>query len=114
MQRQSGLPVAFGGLLSGSRQFRISEMTGARSNALLGLTVTSGNGLGGKSVALARPLTVTEYGASRAISHEYDAAVAAEGLQAVVAVPVIVRRRVRGVLYGALRQPVAFGDRPIS
>ena len=30
------------------------------------------------------------------ISHEYDAAVAAEGLRSVLAVPVVVRRRVRG------------------
>lgn len=114
MRRASGLPIAFGGLLDGPRQFRISEVSGNRSNALRHLAITTGNGLGGKAVALAQPLTVTEYGTSRAISHEYDAAVVAEGMHSVIAVPVIVRRRVRGVLYGALREPLALGDRPIS
>lgn len=114
MRRASGLPVAFGGLVTGPRRFRISEMSGGRAGTLLGLTVTSGNGLGGKTVALARPVAVTHYGESRVITHEYDAAVSAEGLESVVAVPVIVRRRVRGVLYGALREPLALGDRPIT
>lgn len=60
---------------------------------------------------MSRPCAVTDYRSSRHISHEYDVAVAAEGLRSVVAVPVVVRRRVRGVLYGALREPVTLGDR---
>jgi DNA-binding CsgD family transcriptional regulator len=114
MRRASGLPVVFGGLLTDNRQLRIEELVGTESGALSGLVVATGNGLGGKSLALTRPLTVPDYRASRAISHEYDAAVLAEGLRAVLAVPVVVRRRVRGVLYGALRQPMALGDRTLT
>ncbi|MFF3560679.1 response regulator transcription factor [Streptomyces sp. NPDC002574] len=114
MRRASGLPVAFGGLLPDPRELRISELSGTATASLQGLAVTLGNGLGGKTIALGRPLAVTDYGASRVISHEYDAAVAAEGLRSVLAVPVVVRRRVRGVLYGALRHPTALGDRPVS
>ncbi|MDX3072213.1 response regulator transcription factor [Streptomyces sp. NPDC088354] len=114
MRRASGLPVAFGGLLPDPRELRISELSGTATASLQGLAVTLGNGLGGKTIALGRPLAVTDYGASRVISHEYDAAVAAEGLRSVLAVPVVVRRRVRGVLYGALRHPAALGDRPVS
>ncbi|MFE1763568.1 response regulator transcription factor [Streptomyces angustmyceticus] len=114
LRRATGLPVAFGGLLAGTGRYRINELAGTETTVLHGLDIAQGNGLGGKAATLCRPLAVTDYGASSVISHEYDAAVAAEGLRSVLAVPVIVRRRVRGVLYGALRRPVRLGDRPLS
>ncbi|MFG2826285.1 response regulator transcription factor [Streptomyces sp. NPDC048434] len=114
LRRASGLPVAFGGLLAGTGRYRINELAGTETAVLHGLDILQGNGLGGKAVALSRPFAVTDYSVSSVISHEYDAAVAAEGLRSVLAVPVIVRRRVRGVLYGALRRPVRLGDRPLS
>ncbi|MGW3634967.1 response regulator transcription factor [Streptomyces sp. NPDC005122] len=115
LRRVTGLPVAFGGLVeSGRAQVRISELSGTATPALSALAVSSGNGLGGKAVALARPCAVTDYSASRQISHEYDVAVATEGLCSVLAVPVVVRRRVRGVLYGALRTAQPLGDRTLG
>jgi len=124
MRRSGLLPVAFGGLVpvSGTpgqpqvpgRAFRITELSGTGGDSLRGLGITTGNGLGGKALAMARPYAVTDYRISRVISHEYDAAVAAEGLRSVLAVPIVVHRRVRGVLYGALRQPYALGDRPLT
>lgn len=115
LRRATGLPVAFGGLVEpGRAQVRISELSGTATPALSALAVSSGNGLGGKAVALARPCAVTDYSASRQISHEYDAAVATEGLCSVIAVPVVVRRRVRGVLYGALRTAQPLGDRTLG
>ncbi|PZG82206.1 helix-turn-helix transcriptional regulator [Streptomyces sp. NTH33] len=115
LRRATGLPVAFGGLIEPGRpRVRISELTGTTTLALSSLAVTSGSGLGGKAVALGRPCAVTDYSLSRRISHEYDAPVAAEGLRSVLAVPVVVRRRVRGVLYGALRTAQPLGDRTLS
>ena len=115
LRRTTGLPVAFGGLVEAGRpQMRISELSGTATAALRALAITSGNGLGGKAVALVRPCAVTDYSASRQISHEYDVPVAAEGLWSIVAVPVVVRRRVRGVLYGALRTVQPLGDRTLS
>lgn len=124
MRRSGMLPVAFGGLVAGpagglgsygtARAFTISELSGTDTESLRGLTIATGNGLGGKTLAMGRPLSVIDYGASRVISHEYDPAVAAEGLRSVLAVPVVVRRQVRGILYGALRQPYALGDRPMA
>ncbi|MFH9612647.1 response regulator transcription factor [Streptomyces pratensis] len=111
LRRASGLPVVFGGLLSDARHARIAELSGAQTPALRGLVISAGSGLGGKAIALSRPCAVTDYPSSRHISHEYDTAVAAEGLRSVVAVPVVVRRAVRGVLYGALREPLTLGDR---
>jgi DNA-binding CsgD family transcriptional regulator len=115
LRRATGLPVAFGGLVeSGRPQIRISELSGTATTALSSLAVASGNGLGGKVVALSRPCAVTDYSASRQITHEYDVAVATEGLKSVLAVPVVVRRRVRGVLYGALRTAQPLGDRTLN
>jgi DNA-binding CsgD family transcriptional regulator len=115
LRRTTGLPVAFGGLVeSGRPRIRISELSGTATTSLLALAVTSGNGLGGRTVALARPCAVADYSLSKQISHEYDAPVAAEGLRSVLAVPVVVRRRVRGVLYGALRDARPLGDRMMT
>ncbi|UUU29915.1 helix-turn-helix transcriptional regulator [Streptomyces sp. CA-210063] len=115
LRHATGLPLAFAGLIEpGPGQLRISELHGNRTTALQGLAVRSGNGLGGKTFALARPCRVTDYSLSRHISHEYDAAVAAEGIRSVLAVPVVVRRQVRGVLYGALRAAQPLGDRTVG
>lgn len=114
LRRISGLPMAFGGPVAGPGRLRISELSGASTNALRGLAVTSGSGLGGKAVALARPFAVTDYPAARTISHEYDGAVAREGLRSVVAVPVVVGGTVRAVLYGALRDALPMGARVMS
>ncbi|MFE2984768.1 response regulator transcription factor [Streptomyces sp. NPDC059262] len=120
LRRSTGLPVAFGGLMAGgpmtggAGSVRIGELSGAVTGALRGLAIATGNGLGGKALALSRPCAVTDYPVSRHISHEYDAAVAAEGLLSVLAVPVVVRRRVRGVLYGALRTAQPLGDRTLG
>ncbi|MDF3298587.1 helix-turn-helix transcriptional regulator [Streptomyces tropicalis] len=114
LRRATGLPVVFGGLVEpGGPRVRISELSGTTTRALSSLAVTSGNGLGGRAVALARPCAVTDYSSSPRISHEYDIPVAAEGLRSVLAVPVVVRRRVRGVLYGALRSAQPLGDRAL-
>src|SRR5690606_28194865 len=115
LRRTAGLPVAFGGLVeAGRHQVRISELSGTATPALRSLAVASGTGLGGRAAALARPCAVTDYSASRRISHECGAPVAAEGLRSVVAVPVVVRRRVRGVLYGALRSAHPLRDRTLG
>lgn len=114
LRRTTGLPVAFGGLMEAGRQTRISELSGTATHALRSLVVTSGNGLGGKAVVLARPCVVTDYSVSRQISHEYDAPVAVEGLRSVLAVPVVVRHSVRGVLYGALRTALPLGGRMLA
>jgi LuxR family transcriptional regulator, regulator of acetate metabolism len=111
LRRSTGLPIVFGGLLQDTQRLRIAQVSGAQTTALHGLGINAGNGLGGKSIALSRPCAVTDYHEARHISHEYDGPVATEGLRSVLAVPVVVRRRVRGVLYGALRRAVPLGDR---
>ncbi|MGW6566386.1 response regulator transcription factor [Streptomyces sp. NPDC054975] len=110
LRRSTGLEIVFGGLLH-DRRLRIAELNGALTPALRGLAISAGSGLGGRCVALSRPCAVVDYPSARHITHEYDAPVSAEGLRSVIAVPVVVRRKVRGVLYGALRDALPLGDR---
>ncbi|TDC92955.1 LuxR C-terminal-related transcriptional regulator [Actinomadura sp. 7K507] len=116
LQRTTGLPVVFGGAVSGGGQDRlhITELVGNTTDSLDGLVVQHGNGLGGKAMATARPLWVSNYPCSASISHDYDKPVGREGLLSIVAVPIVVRRRVRGVLYGALREPLSLADRVVG
>ncbi|GAA4445703.1 hypothetical protein GCM10023148_52480 [Actinokineospora soli] len=108
--RQAGLPVAFAGEVSASR-LRLVEFSGTRTTGLHNLEVHPGTGLGGRVVVQGRPAGVTDYGSARTITHDYDRPVLAEGLSSILAVPIQAGGRCRAVLYGALRQPLAFGDR---
>ncbi|OLT17680.1 helix-turn-helix transcriptional regulator [Actinomadura sp. CNU-125] len=114
LHRSTGLPMVFGGALTGRDRLRITELVGGRTDSLNGLVVRHGNGLGGKAMALGRPAWVSDYPRAATISHDYDRPVGREGLLSIVAVPIVVRRRVRGVLYGALREPLGLADRVVG
>ncbi|MFI0357113.1 LuxR C-terminal-related transcriptional regulator [Actinomadura sp. 9N407] len=114
LQRSTGLPMVFGGALGGRDRMRITELVGGTTGSLDGLVVRRNSGLGGKAMALLRPVWVSDYPRASTISHDYDAPVADEGLLSIVAVPIVVRRNVRGVLYGALREPLSLADRVVS
>jgi LuxR family transcriptional regulator, regulator of acetate metabolism len=113
MRETTGLPLTFGGPVDSERQPKLTQFAGPITGALRGVTLEYGRGLGGKVVALRRPLVVNDYLSAGAISHHYDHIIAAEGLHAMVAVPVVVGRAVRAVLYGALRSAVPIGDRVV-
>ena len=107
-------PKGLGGAPSRRDRLCITELVGNTTDSLNGLVVRRGNGLGGKAMALGRPAWVSNYPCSAAISHDYDKPVGREGLLSIVAVPIVVRRRVRGVLYGALREPLGLADRIVG
>jgi DNA-binding CsgD family transcriptional regulator len=125
IRRVTGLPVAFGGLLTADgRALRLSDFAGTATLALHGLVVSAGSGLGGRVATTARPGRVEDYAADPRISHEYDAPVTAEGLRAIAAVPVtiggsmlvgaMVGGSVLGVLYAGTREPLAVGGRALE
>jgi DNA-binding CsgD family transcriptional regulator len=115
IRRVTGLPVAFGGLVSADgRQMRLTDFAGTATLALNGLIVGAGNGLGGRVVTSARPGRVEDYAADPRISHEYDAPVGAEGLRAIAAVPVTMGGPVLAVLYAGTREPIAVGGRAVE
>jgi LuxR family transcriptional regulator, regulator of acetate metabolism len=109
---QGGMDMAFGGKVSAdSSSLAISELCGARTRSLSNLVVRSGDGLGGKSLVLGRPASVTSYHAAQGITHVYDHAVGQEDLETVVALPVVVDSVPRLVIYLGNRSQVGLGDR---
>ncbi|WP_017541911.1 helix-turn-helix domain-containing protein [Nocardiopsis halophila] len=114
LRRASGLPVVFGGAVRATGRVHYTELFGAGTEAIRGLVVLQGRGLGGKAVSMRRPLWVPDYLEAEQISHEYDEAVRAEGLKALVATPIVVGGRERGVLLGGLRRSLALGDRTVA
>lgn len=109
----TGVPLAFGGTVLNGQQVRLTAFAGHTTGALRGVALDFGRGLGGKVVALRRPLAVNDYITANRISHDYDRVIAAEGLRAMVAAPVVVHGTVRAVLYGAIREALPLGDRAI-
>jgi DNA-binding CsgD family transcriptional regulator len=102
LARTSGVPVAFGGpTIEGT--VAITGIVGARTRALDGLTVSPRLGLGGRALVDTAPHATSDYGASRSITHDYDRHILGEGIAALVAVPVVVAGRARGMLYGGSR-----------
>lgn len=89
IQRRSQAPVVFGGLVRPDQSFiTISVLRGTATNSLANLQVRSGEGLGGKVLALRRPASVRSYPGAQGITRAYDHAVSPEGLEAIMCLPV--------------------------
>lgn len=106
----SGIPVAFGGAAVDG-VVAVTTITGARTTALHGLAVSPRLGLGGQALIDARPHATSDYGSSRRITHDYDRHILGEGIAALLAVPIVVAGRTRGMIYGGARVPGTVGDR---
>jgi DNA-binding CsgD family transcriptional regulator len=114
LHRVAGVPVTYGGLVRDAKSLHLSDLFGTTGNSLAGLSVQVGRGLGGRTLALGRPITVSDYHSATTISHDYDQPVRDEGIRSAIAVPVVVRRVVKAVLYCARREPVLLGDQTIQ
>ncbi|EWT03858.1 response regulator, partial [Intrasporangium chromatireducens Q5-1] len=106
----SGADLVFGGPVETGRGGRaavgIRSLEGNLGRSLAGLRVVAGVGLGGKALALGRPVMIRDYLGSAEIVHDYDDAVAPERIATVLAVPVVVEGDLRGLLYVASRADV--------
>lgn len=113
IHRLDGVDVAFAARLDDGpgASFTLGDMLGARAGSLNGIVSPVGFGVGGRCLALGRPVAVLDYVRARHITHQFDGAVSQEGLRAVLAVPIRVGGRIRGVVYGAARRPLRFGER---
>ncbi|MGK5533809.1 GAF domain-containing sensor histidine kinase [Streptomyces sp. URMC 129] len=89
-------------------------LAGVEGESLRDLVVPRGLGLGGKAAALLRPVWVQDYVLSGTITHDFDAPVSAEGLRALLALPMRFGGQFTGVLYVGLRRPARFGDDAIT
>lgn len=114
LKNGTGIPVAMFGDVTEPGKLKISHWVGLRTPALHDLVIDAGAGVGGRVLATRRPVGVSDYTRAKVISHEYDDAIRDEGLHSLVAVPVIVNRNVRGVLYAGVHSSVRLGDKVLE
>lgn len=114
LKTATGIPVTMYASLLADNRLQITQWVGLRTPALHNLIIEANVGVGGRVVATRRPFGVSDYTRANAISHEYDRAIQDEGLHSIVAVPVIVQREIRGVLYVGVHSPVRLGDKVIE
>lgn len=110
IREKVGVDIGFVADLDGPHQAVIRWLSGARTDSLQNLTVPVGQGIGGRVLALGRPVQVPDYVSSPTITHHFDAQVRGEGLAAMIGVPIMDDGKVIAIAYGALRQSAVFGD----
>lgn len=99
MARRTRFPIAFGGFIDHDIA-SVGSIVGAHTNALDGLAVRIERGLGGRAMRELRPRMTGDYGTATQITHDYDRWILGEGIGTLLAVPIVVEGRPRGVLYG--------------
>lgn len=114
LKTATGIPVTMYGTLHPDNRIQITQWIGLRTPTLQNMFIEQGTGVGGRVVATRRAVGVSDYTRANVISHEHDRAIQEEGLHSIVAVPVIVQREIRGVLYAGVHSPVRLGDKVIE
>ena len=114
LKNATSIPVTMYASLLADNRLQITQWVGLRTPALQNLIMEPGTGVGGRVVNTRRPVGVSDYVRANIISHENDQVMQDEGLHSLLAVPVIVRREIRGVLYVGVHSPVRLGDKVIE
>ncbi len=96
----------------GDTYVRVTD--GIRTDAFKAARLDVGAGLGGLVAQTCRPYATPDYPRDRRFKHTVDAIVNAEGLIAVLGVPVLLRERVIGVLFAANRRERPFADSEVA
>ncbi|MFJ6680154.1 response regulator transcription factor [Microbacterium sp. NPDC091382] len=109
LARQTRFPVVFGGLERGGA-VHVTAIAGTRTRSIEGLVVEAGRGLGGAAMLEKRPRLALDYRTARTITHDYDRAILGEGISTLLAVPVVVTGRPRGIVYCGSWTPGPVGD----
>src|SRR5699024_8548539 len=98
LTREIAMPVFFGGMaVEGSPV--LNEVSGMRTDNIRGLRIYPGRGLGGRVLTESRPRSVRNYRNDGSITHDYDRAVAGEGLTSILSMPVTAFGKTRGLVY---------------
>ncbi|GAA3658089.1 LuxR C-terminal-related transcriptional regulator [Microbacterium marinilacus] len=99
LSRRTRFPIAFGGLIENGTA-RMSAFFGNHTDSLDGLAVRPERGLGGRAMIEMRPRMTGDYRTARQITHDYDGYILGEGIGTLIAAPIVVDGKPRGVLYG--------------
>src|SRR5215472_8819232 len=112
----AGTDVAFVGVPDGTDRIVLLHKAGAATSALDRLVVPAGWGIAGRVIDSRRPHWVRDYLTDDSITHidRVDSSVAAEGVRAILAVPILHQDQVLGVLYGGQRTATSFGGRTVD
>lgn len=112
----AGTDVAFVGVPDGDDRIVLLHKAGAATSALDRLVVPAGWGLAGRVLDSRRPHSVRDYVTATSITHidRVDTSVAAEGVRAILAVPILHQDRVLGVLYAGRRSVTSFDGRTVD
>ncbi|TMR94030.1 helix-turn-helix transcriptional regulator [Nonomuraea basaltis] len=106
----TGVSLAFAGPVDRDGVL-LERFDGPVVGPLSGVKLSFGHGLGGKAASIQRPVVVNDYVRAPHITHQYDRIIQAEGLRAMVAVPVVVAKRTVAVIYAAFRDAQIIGGR---
>src|SRR5215470_3568833 len=112
----AGTDVAFVGVPDGDDRIVLLHKAQAAASALDRLVVPAGWGLAGRVMDSHRPHWVRDYLTADSIAHDarVDRSVAAEGVRAILAVPILHQGRVLGVLYAGQRRITSFDGRTVD
>ena len=114
LREATGIPVTIGGVVGEGHTLVLSESLGMRTSAMKDLKVHYGAGVGGKVMATGKPVGVADYPRAGVITHEYDLPVLSEGLRSMAAIPVVVGKDVRAVIYAGVHSSVRFGEKVLN
>jgi signal transduction histidine kinase len=108
-----GIDAAWIGELDDAGNIVLGHAVQTRTDAVDGLVVPPGVGLAGRVIGSGRPEWVPNYPVSAHLT-PFTAQADREGVKGMVAVPIVHAGRVLGVLYGANRTEVTYGDAAVG
>ncbi|MGH7325714.1 MAG: ATP-binding protein [Candidatus Rokuibacteriota bacterium] len=99
-----------------TREARVKVVLGARTDGLHRIVVTPGRGLGGAVLATGEPMVSENYLEDRRIVHDplYDTVLREEGIVSAVAVPIVLKGDIVGVLWVANRTSKTFAAEDVD
>ena len=109
----TGVETAFTGELTEDGQM-VLHLPVNLSDAVEGLAAPCAASLGGRVYSTGRPVWISDYRTADKITPRFRSAAEAEGLRAVIGVPIVHEGKVLGVLYGGNREHTNFADRTTS
>jgi len=109
----AGVETAFTGETDGRGQMILHQPVNL-TERVEGLAAPMAASMGGQVFARRRTLWTSDYRTAAGITPRFKAAAEAEGLVAIIAVPMIHDGKVLGVLYGGNRQQTNFADRTVQ
>jgi LuxR family transcriptional regulator, regulator of acetate metabolism len=109
-----GVDVAWIGEVDPSGDIVLGHAVRTRTDAVDGLVVPPGVGLGGLVMQTGRPAWVADYPSASDLSRQFGSQAEREGVRGMIAVPLVHGGRRLGVLYAADRAETHYGDLAVS